>query len=295
MTDTLEAKLARLSAYANPFAASEPLAPSVSRAADFIDYEHHHMFPLFEARGLKPSADEIINALKLDDAPIPASQNREGYGANDFHYWVSGYAEYLGLSKIALRHGISHGSILDFGGSTGRVFRHFHYQGGWKVWSNDFKQTSVEWNLLNFPPALRLFQGLYQPTLPINDKTFDLIIAMSVFTHIDETETNWLLELRRTLKIGGLALVTTHNEATWQDMGAELRSALEAHSPELAALSELPAGRHVSNFRNDDPYRCNVFHSDDYVRRQWSRYFQVVEIIPRASDAQAILVLKRTD
>ena len=78
-------------------------------------------------------------------------------------------------------------------------------------------------------------------------------------------------------------------------MGAGLRSALETHSPDLAQLPEMPAGKQVSNFRLDDPYRCNVFHSDDYIRQQWSRFFDVVEILPRASDAQAIVVLRRPD
>ncbi len=290
---TLEDKIARLSAYANPFAASEPLAPSVAYPSDFVGKDPSAMGLLFSARGLQLSIDETYQALERDSAPIPASQNREGYGNHDYHYWISGYAEYLKLAEIADRHGVSHGSVFDFGGSTGRVFRNFYYQGGWDVWSNDFKQSSVEWNLQNFPSKIKVFQGLYQPALPVDDKTFDLVIAMSVFTHIDETETNWLLELRRVLRPNGLALITIHNEATWNNMDEALHKVLETYSPELARQREMPSGKHVSNFRLDDPYRCNTFHSDDYIERQWGRYFEVVEILPRASDSQAIVVLRR--
>lgn len=290
---SLEEKIDRLSAYANPFSASEPLVPSKSWPADYTHIKFAHLASLFESRDVDWSSDELIDAMKRDDAPIPALQNREGYGSYDYSYWVSGYAEYRSLAKIAKRNGVSHGSVFDFGGSTGRVFRNFHFQGKWDVWSSDMKQSSVEWNLQNFPSAIKVFQGLYQPHLPIDDKTFDLVIAMSVFTHIDETETNWLLELRRILKPNGLALITIHNEDTWADMGAELRASLERHSPELASLRRMPNGKHVSNFRMDDPYRCNTFHSNDYIHRQWSRYFDVVEILPRASDAQTIVVLRR--
>ncbi|WP_375382854.1 class I SAM-dependent methyltransferase, partial [uncultured Sphingomonas sp.] len=161
--------------------------------------------------------------------------------------------EYLKLTEIATRHGITHGSMFDFGGSTGRVFRHFHYQGEWDIWSSDFKRSSVEWNFENYPAKIKVFQGLYQPILPIESRTFDLVIAMSVFTHIDETETSWLLELRRIMKPGGIALLTIHNEATWKVLDPGLRDTIEKYSPDLAALSELPPGRHVSNFRNYSP------------------------------------------
>ena len=70
----------------------------------------------------------------------------------------------------------------------------------------------------NFPSTIKVFQGMYFPFLPIEDRTFDLISAMSVFTHIDETETSWLLELWRILKPGGIAVVTIHNEDTWLNM-----------------------------------------------------------------------------
>ena len=184
--------------------------------------------------------------------------------------------------------------MFDFGGSTGRVFRQFHFQADWEVWSNDLRRSSVEWNLANLPTDIKVFQGMYQPSLPIDSASIDLILALSVFTHIDETETNWLLELRRILRPGGIALVTTHNEATWSNPAPALREAIELYSPDLASLPSLPADRLVSNFRDDDPYRCNVFHSDDYVRRQWSRFLDVVEILPRAVDHQAIVVLRRS-
>jgi hypothetical protein len=61
----------------------------------------------------------------------------------------------------------------------------------------------------------------------------------------------------------------------------------------LAAMPTLPPGRSVSTFRDDDPYRCNTFHSNDYIRTQWIRVFDVKEIIPRASGAQAAVILQK--
>jgi hypothetical protein len=72
-----------------------------------------------------------------------------------------------------------------------------------------------------------------------------------------------------------------------------LREVIEKHSPELAAMPALPPGRSVSTFRVDDLYRCNTFHSNDYIHTQWIRVFDVKEIIPRASGAQATVILQK--
>ena len=59
---------------------------------------------------------------------------------------------------------------------------------------------SVEWNLANFPSTITVFQGMYFTFLLIEDRIFDLVSAMSVFIHLDEIETSWLLELRQIMK-----------------------------------------------------------------------------------------------
>lgn len=293
----LEASLVKLLGYANPFAASELIRPSPAMPRDFLDDDPARFAGMFDQMRVAFDPTEIRAALAKDSAPIPATINREGYGQeNHFAYWVSGFADYKQLASVARTYGIDGGNYFDFGGSTGRVFRHFHFQSDrWKVWSCDFKLTSVEWNLKNFPKEIRAFQGMYFPFLPVEDRTFDLLSAMSVFTHIDETETSWLLELRRIMKPGGIAIITVHNDEHWPEMPAVLRAVLERFSPEFAANKTLPSGRFVSNFRNDDPYRCNTFHSNDYIREQWARFFDVCDIIPRASGAQSAVVLQRRD
>lgn len=288
-------RLMELLRYSNTFAASQPLEPNPAFPADFVTEDYLPYVWVFDALKLGHDKEEIRAALMRDTSPIPATVNREGYsGDRHFEYWIDGYATYKKLLALAAPYGVTGGNYFDFGGSTGRVFRHFHFQSeDWTVWSSDFKMTSVDWNLQNFPSQIMAFQGVYFPFLPIEDRTFDLISAMSVFTHIDETETSWLLELRRIMKPGGIAVVTIHNEDTWQNMNPMLREVIERYSPDLAKQPILPQGRSVSNFRNDDPYRCNTFHSNDYIQRQWGRFFDVKDIINRASGAQAAVILQK--
>ena len=192
--------------------------------------------------------------MNRDSCPIPASANREGYNGDDhLAFWLSGYVTHLQLTEIASRTGILDGRYLDFGGSTGRVFRHFEFQSNaWRVMSCDFKPSSVEWNTRYYPSDIEAFQNSYNPVLPIESNCVSLISATSVFTHIDETETSWLMELRRILQPGGLLLATIHDENTWRN-DQKLRNNAIKLNPDWTH-DEMPEGRRVSTWRTDDPY-----------------------------------------
>ncbi|MCA1697943.1 MAG: class I SAM-dependent methyltransferase [Actinobacteria bacterium] len=55
---------------------------------------------------------------------------------------------------------------------------------------------------------MHVFQTGEIPPLPQPDAYFDLVWATSVFTHISDHWSAWLLELHRLLKDGGLLIAT---------------------------------------------------------------------------------------
>lgn len=275
------------------YAESAPLLPPVGYPIDFLDDTALTGFAI--ARKIDPT--ELRDRIRRDVFAIPHPVNREGYAEGfDLDFWLSGYADYETIRKLAAEQGVTRGRYFDFGGSTGRVFRHFALQAdSWDVWSCDFKPSSVEFNLKYFPKSVRTFLNTAYPALPIPDDYFDLISACSVFTHIDETETGWLLELRRVLKVGGIACVSIHSKETWQAMEGELRADVERFRPDIASRPVLPEGKTVVTFRNDDPYRCQTFHDDSYIERNWGRYFEICEIRPLVLGLQAFVVMRRVD
>jgi ubiquinone/menaquinone biosynthesis C-methylase UbiE len=133
------------------------------------------------------------------------------------------------------------------------------------------------------------------PTLPLPDAYFDLISACSVFTHIGESETGWLLELRRVLRVGGVACISIHSKDTWARMTGKLRADVSRFRPDIADKPVIPEGKTAVTFRDDDPYRCHTFHSDEYIERNWGRFFEICEIRPLALCLQAIVVCRRVD
>ena len=106
--------------------------------------------------------------------------------------------------------------LLDFGCASGRVLRHVAcQQDRAEPWGCDIARNNVEWISTHLPRSIRVFQNTIFPHLPVEDRFFDVICAFSVFTHIDDFEDLWLLELRRVLRPGGIAFLTIHSERSW--------------------------------------------------------------------------------
>jgi SAM-dependent methyltransferase len=286
-------RLERALKYGLAYAQASELLPPVGLPADFID----DGILAGSAAWVRTEPAEMRDRIARDVFPIPHAHNREGYAdGNDLIYWLSGYADYRIIQDIAREYGVKGGRYFDFGGATGRVFRHFALQtDAWDVWSSDFKISSVDFNMEYFPPKIRVFLNTAFPSLPLPDSYFDLISACSVFTHIDETETGWLLELRRTLKVGGIACISIHNNVTWEKMHGGLRGDVVNFRPDIADQPALAEGKTVVTFRHDDPYRCQTFHTDEYIRRNWGRFFEICEIRPLILGLQAIVICRRTD
>jgi ubiquinone/menaquinone biosynthesis C-methylase UbiE len=280
-------RLKELLAYANPYNRSE-LAEPLGVPASF-----------YSGAAIPPATlrefPDLAELAARDTAPIPAPMNRENYTGNyHFSYWLGGLRDYAMVTGLAAKHEVRSGRCFDFGGSTGRVFRHFAFQSdAWDVWSSDFNLTSVEWNLRHMPPKVKSFLNNYYPTLPIEDNYFDLVTAFSVFTHLDETEVAWLLELRRITRPGGVLMLTVMNQYGWERKSGQVLRTVQQHRPDLLAHDVLPPGKHVVSFRRDSPYRCTVFMTDEHIKDVWGRFFEIAEVIPGAHGQQtAVLLVK---
>ena len=156
------------------------------------------------------------------------------------------------------------GRWLDFGCGCGRVVRGLLRDGrigrGVEIAGVDVDRPAVAWCRRHLPG--RFEAGAELPPLAFPDRSFDLIYAVSVFTHLDEPRQDaWLAETARLLRPGGLLLASTHPPAVL------------AAQPDLAAAEQgdferrgflfLPgAGRFNEN---------RTFHTLAYLREVWGR------------------------
>ena len=111
---------------------------------------------------------------------------------------------------------------LDFGSGVGRALRHFGGEAERaEFWGCDIDGSSIRWSVENLSPPFRFFQIGEVPTLPFEDNSFDLVYAISVLSHIHSTWHQWLMEIRRVLKPGGVFFVSFMGQTPMEEMTGE--------------------------------------------------------------------------
>jgi SAM-dependent methyltransferase len=148
------------------------------------------------------------------------------------------------------------GSILDFGCGCGRVLRNWHGLQGTKLYGTDNNPALVEWSRRNLTFADVRSNSL-EPPLAFADAEFDLIYALSVFTHLtQELQTAWIDELSRVLKPGGHLVVSAHGERYLRRLTHSEQRKFQAGELVVKGDTKAPGSN-----------ACSAYHPVEYVRR----------------------------
>ena len=136
---------------------------------------------------------------------------KRGYGFTDRYHSVGqgvilkwlGYLEGHGFNIRTM------GAVLDFGCGTGRLLQHFRQIEGLRIVGADVNPNMTAWCAKNIS-GIEFHNNSLEPPLDFaEDNSFDLVYALSVFTHIPiELQRPWLAEMRRILRPGGFLLCT---------------------------------------------------------------------------------------
>jgi SAM-dependent methyltransferase len=178
-------------------------------------------------------------------------------------------------------------SILDFGCGCGRLIRSLRpLCDPWaSIYGTDVDSAAITWCKENIPDASFSING-ENPPLRFEDKSMDLIYACSVFTHLDaEDQFRWLAELQRIMKPDGYLLLTfryrynidqladqTVRDRIWEQLD---RDGIAFLPPDLSKGAPGEA-----------------YHTPEYVRKNWGRYFEVCDIITAGTIMQETAVLR---
>ena len=172
-------------------------------------------------------------------------------------------------------------AILDFGCGCGRLTRHWPALRDAAVHGVDYNPELVAWCQANLP-AVTTRRSQVAPPLDYPDASFDLVYAISVFTHLPlDLQAAWAEELRRVLKPGGHLLVTL--------MGA-------SYEPKLAP-AELTAFRRgeavVRLGKLAGTNGCAAFHPRAYAEQSLLGGLEVVYFSPEVDAIGQDLYLAR--
>jgi len=160
-------------------------------------------------------------------------------------------------------------AVLDFGCGSGRLLRWLlsHVEDGATLAGCDIHEPSIRWLRENYPAAVRLYVNDPEPRLPEGDDVFDLVCAVSVFTHLTNWAP-WLLELRRVLKPGGILVASILGKGSWESGAAGARG-VEWDEDRTGLLVE----QYGAGF--DDGYGPAVFASEWWLREHWGRALDI--------------------
>lgn len=112
-------------------------------------------------------------------------------------------------------------NILDFGCGCGRLIRHFASEKKYNLYGSDLNPDLIAWCSSNLSFGKFTCNNLLPP-LNCENNFFDLVYARSVFTHLGkEAQFEWINEMRRILKPGGLFYFTTHGRNTIAPLSIE--------------------------------------------------------------------------
>ena len=163
--------------------------------------------------------------------------------------------------------------VLDFGCGSGRLLRQFMEEARVAQFhGSDIDGEMVAWVRANLcPPVASVGVNSEQPPLEYPDDHFDLVTALSVFTHIADGWSDWLLEMHRILKPGGM-LVATYLDSSYADY------------LDWAPSDDERFGMSAFGFADPDMHWPNVLHSDWWLREHWGRAFEVVELEAGVTD-----------
>jgi len=210
--------------------------------------------------------------------PLPPLELADRVGRGDAFDEVGRATRLEIVKRLPANWSFAEKRILDFGCGAGRTLRHFVSEAeAGEFHGCDIDGPSITWLAENLSPPLHVFRNEEAPPLPLDSSSFDLVWAISVFTHITDRWASWLLELHRILRDGGLLFATIHGPDRSEEWAKVPKDDRPGRS---GARSEADrVGMNVLNYgRSWDEGGPTVFHSAWWLREHWGRAFDIDSI-----------------
>jgi ubiquinone/menaquinone biosynthesis C-methylase UbiE len=175
--------------------------------------------------------------------------NKYYYGGMETARWmISVLEKHVVLKNMA---------ILDWGCGPGRITRHLPslLDKSCKIYGADYNPESIKWCRENIKAANFSLNSL-SPPMTFDDNSFDIIIGISIFTHLSEKmHVAWFNELLRITRQNGIILISTQGEAFLEKLSKD-------------EIKKFNAGNLVVRGKTREGHRTySAFHSPVYMKK----------------------------
>lgn len=259
-----------------------------------------------------------------NSTPIPPRELIEHVSTAPSIFEAQGLKAFTDLIEQVDRHAKREeiGNTLDWGCGCGRSTRFLLNAGLGQIHGCDIDSEAISWCQRELSPGQFITVGTEPPT-PYEAGSMDLIVGVSVFTHLTRHDQGaWLQELNRIIAPGGLILASVHGDYAFRFISGgppsgragEARAGLHlirrAMSPRCIrrAISPRRIRRAMALKRNgiidsdDDPMLSGVapsgyyrltYQTRDYTIREYGKHFEIVDYVERGLCGHQDLVVMR--
>lgn len=222
-----------------------------------------------------------------------------GSKVNAQMFLISGFTTFLQIDRIVAQYFSKRitqfNAVVDWGVGCGRVIRHFFESApklglpfvNQELHGFDIDRVNIDWCNENLP------NGSYQLVdmsggFNVGDDTVDLLYGISVMTHLSESDQlRWLSEIRRIVRPGGCVILSIHAEACYYSNYDQVSLYFVEKLGIFDSLVDPTLGKDTST-----NYRV-TFHSRDYIKDVWGRYFTILDVIPGAQGVNQDFVIMK--
>lgn len=226
--------------------------------------------------------------LHHKDFPVPPA--RLAFDAYGNIHWPSYFDQGVNsstvISDIINKEKItSNFKVLEWGCGPGRIIRHLRNQleNDVELYGSDYNKKSIKWNQKNIK-GIQFIVNQLEPPLSFQPAFFNCVYAISVFTHLsEEMHTQWIQEIERILKPGGLIIITTHGDLT--------TNRLLSHEKHLYNSGKLVVRGDVKEGKK----WYQAYHSPKFVRNNLLKSFDILHNGRFDSSIQDIWVARKKE
>lgn len=178
-------------------------------------------------------------------------------------------------------------TLLDWGCGVGRIIRHFP-----TLWPNatlygcDINDVMIDWNRKNYLPTQFTTIGYYPP-MKFESSFFDIIVGMSILTHIEsKDQIEWLVELHRVTKDDGVLILSTQGKNYEKKLTGREKKVLQ--NAGIYTQTHILKGHRL----------MSTYHTTPHFTKMLAPYFTMLEmydgdIYPHKIGGQDLWILKK--
>lgn len=158
-------------------------------------------------------------------------------------------------------------TICEWGCGPARILQHIPLKRNFRqVIGTDYNQNTVDWCKSEFS-SITFIKNNLTPPLLLDNHSIDFLYCISVFTHLSyNMQFEWIKEIKRVLKPGGVFLASFHGEKSVSKLLPEEK--IIFNNGDLVVRDNVPEGSRI----------FSVYHPEKFIRLLFKDFQNVRKI-----------------